>query len=121
MTNIRNLSIPAPHMKVLGSVAAIAIPVGVFLALRQLSGPLHVFQFVSIQFQTPEQEAAQFEELYRARSELNLRIHIAMIALTLCALSLLWVLFTRSGIKRWRKYLLTMAGAASVAACWLQW
>lgn len=107
-------------MKV-GSAVAVAIPVGLFLALRQLSGPIHVFHSVSILFQTSEQEAAQFEELSGAQSEVNLHIHIGMIALTICALSLLCFLFTRTGVKRWTKYLLPMAGAASVAVCRLQW
>jgi hypothetical protein len=102
----------------------IAVPVSLFAALKWLRGPKNVFQFISIACQIPEDCDKQLAaQVGRAHSELIRHTHNEMIALTLLAftLLLLCLLFTRTGVLKWTKYLLITSMAASLASCWLQW
>jgi hypothetical protein len=106
-----------------GSVVAIlgiVIPVSLFIALQGLHVP-KLFRNVSISSQSPDEPWATLARMAREDAALIRRAHSEMIALTLVALILLSFLFSRSGIPKWTKYLLSSAAAACLAACLLQW
>ncbi len=111
----------------ISGLSGIAVPVCLFFALRWLRAPRNTFQEVSILCGSSEDCHRKLAELNRAhsvaQSELIYRTHADMIALTLLALTflLLCFLFTRNGVSKWTKYLLTASVVASIACCWLQW
>jgi hypothetical protein len=102
------------------AVLGIVITASLFIALKLLHEP-RVFLNVSIIAQSQEEFEARLAELGREQSAVIFRAHSEMIALTLLALILLSFLFSRSGIPKWTKYLLSSAAAASLAVCLLQW
>ena len=109
------------HSGTVVGILALAIPLTLFIALRWLHEPKALFRPVSIVSQSPDEPAATLARMAREDAALMRRAHSEMIVLTLVALILLSFLFTRSGIPKWTKYLLSSAAAASLAACLLHW
>ena len=101
-------------------ILAVAIPLALFIALRWVHVP-KLFSQVSIVSQSPDEPWATLARMAREDAALIRRAHSEMIALTLVALILLSFLFSRSGIPKWTKYLLSSAAATSLAVCLLQW
>jgi len=102
------------------AILGIVIPLTLFIALSWLHVP-KLFRNVSISSQSPDEPGATLARMAREDAALMRRAHSEMIVLTLVALILLSFLFTRSGIPKWTKYLLSSAAAASLAACLLHW
>jgi hypothetical protein len=104
-------------------ILVIAVPVSLFVALKWLRGPTNFLNVTGVACQIQEDCDRQLAELRRAQSEPIGHAHNEMIALTLLALTLLFLcfLFTRTGVPKWTKYLLLTSVVASLAACWLQW
>jgi hypothetical protein len=108
------------HSGTMVGILAVAIPLALFIALRWVHVP-KLFRQVSIVSQSPDEPWATLARMAREDAALIRRAHSEMIALTLVALILLSFLFSRSGIPKWTKYLLSSAAAASLAVCLLQW
>jgi hypothetical protein len=118
--------------KRLGSIVAIGvivITVALFLALRLCRHQADsVFMASSISIPSSgsssednaRADAIAEKELAAVRSNAKKEAHREMVALTVSALVLLFLL-KRPGIPDWSKYVLTTAAAAGIAACIALW
>jgi len=109
------------HSGTVLGILALAIPLTLFIALRWLHEPKIAFRQVSIVSESPDEPAATLARMAREESALIRRAHVEIIALTLLALTVLYLLFNQISAPKWTKYFAITSAVASVAACWSQW